>query len=315
MKPFKVAFQMDPLNKISQKTDSTLMLMVEAYYRGFKLFHYQPKDLFLENNKVKAFGYFFKIEKKGTKYLFKKSNEQSIDLENFNVILIRQDPPFDLNYITSTYFLEKLNKKVLIVNNPSSIRNHPEKLSMFEFKKYIINTLVSSDIQNILKFHRKNKISIIKPLYGNGGEGIQKISNNICESKRIINTTLKKYKYPLICQKFIKDIKFGDRRIIFINSNYEGSVARIPKKNSIKANFHAGGIAKKTGLVFRDKKIISAVSKFLKKNDIFFAGIDIIGNYLTEINITSPTGIQEINRLNNFKLEKIFWNKIQIKIK
>ena len=125
--------------------------------------------------------------------------------------------------------------------------------------------------------------------------------------------TLKKYKYPLICQKFIKDIKFGDRRIIFINGKYEGSVARIPKKNSIKANFHAGGIAKKTGLVFRDKKILNAVSKFLKKNDIFFAGIDIIGNYLTEINITSPTGIQEINRLNNLRLEKIFWDKIQKK--
>ena len=250
MKLFKIAFQMDPLKNINQKTDSTLMLMFEAHLRGFKLFHYQPKDLYLENNKVKASGYFFTIKKSGSKYLFKRKTAQHIDLENFNVVLIRQDPPFDLNYITSTYFLEKLSNKVLVINKPNSIRNHPEKLSMFEFKQYIVNTLISSDVKNILKFHKKNKISIIKPLYGNGGEGIQKISNNISKSRRIINTTLKKYKYPLICQKFIKDIKFGDRRIIFINGNYEGSVARIPKKNSIKANFHAGGIAKKNWISF-----------------------------------------------------------------
>ena len=252
MKLFKIAFQMDPLRNINQKTDSTLMLMFEAHLRGFKLFHYQPKDLYLENNKVKAFGYFFTIKKNGSKYFFKSKTAQHIDLENFKVI-------------TSTYFLEKLSNKVLVINKPNSIRNHPEKLSMFEFKQYIVNTLISSDVKNILKFHKKNKISIIKPLYGNGGEGIQKISNNISKSRKIINTTLKKYKYPLICQKFIKDIKFGDRRIIFINGNYEGSVARMPKKNSIKANFHAGGIAKKTGLVFRDRKIIKSVSKFLKK--------------------------------------------------
>jgi len=159
-----------------------------------------------------------------------------------------------------------------------------------------------------------NRISIIKPLYSNGGEGIEKLDSNLMRSKTLINSLLKKYQMPIVVQKFIKDISSGDRRIILIDGEYAGSVARIPAKNSIKANFHAGGVAKKTGLVFRDKQICKTLSPYLKKNGLFFVGIDVIGNYLTEINITSPTGIQEINRLNKTNLEKLFWDKVEKKL-
>ena len=312
-KHFNIAFQMDPWSTINPKADSTYMLALEAQKRGFKLFYYSPNNLSLDYGIVKAKGNFFSLHP-GKKKFFQLQKTKVINLDLMQVVLVRQDPPFNMNYITATYILENLTKKTLVINNPTHIRNYPEKLSMFAFKKIIPQTLVSSNIDEILQAHKKNKISIIKPLYGNGGEGIEKLDSNPKKNKNIIQKLLNTYKLPIIIQKYIKEIKLGDRRIILIDGEYVGSVARIPAKNSIKANFHAGGTAKKTNLVFRDKKICKTIGPFLKKNGLFFAGIDIIGNYLTEINVTSPTGIQEINRLNKTNIEKIFWDKIQRKI-
>jgi len=312
-KHFNIAFQMDPWSTINPKADSTYMLALEAQKRGFKLFYYSPNNLSLDYGIVKAKGNFFSLHP-GKKKFFQLQKTKVINLDLMQVVLVRQDPPFNMNYITATYILENLTKKTLVINNPTHIRNYPEKLSMFAFKKIIPQTLVSSNVDEILQAHKKNKISIIKPLYGNGGEGIEKLDSNPKKNKNIIQKLLNTYKLPIIIQKYIKEIKLGDRRIILIDGEYVGSVARIPAKNSIKANFHAGGTAKKTNLVFRDKKICKTIGPFLKKNGLFFAGIDIIGNYLTEINVTSPTGIQEINRLNKTNIEKIFWDKIQRKI-
>ena len=313
-KLFNIAIQMDPWSTINPKGDSTYSLALEAQKRGNKLFCYSPNNLSLENNKVNAKGNFFTLNPNKTKFFsFKKITK--INLNSMDVVLVRQDPPFNMNYITATYLLEKLSDKVLVINNPKHIRDYPEKLSMFDFEKIIPPTLVSGNLQEILQFNKKNKISIIKPLYGNGGEGIEKIDSNKARSKKLVNNLLKKYKLPIIVQKFIKEISLGDRRIILIDGEYVGSVARIPAKNSIKANFHAGGSAKKTNLVFRDKKICNLLKPFLKKKGLFFVGIDTIGNYLTEINVTSPTGIQEINQLNNIKIEELFWNKIEKKLK
>ena len=312
-KHFNIAFQMDPWSTINPKADSTYMLALEAQKRGFKLFYYSPNNLSLDYGIVKAKGNFFSLHP-GKKKFFQLQKTKVINLDLMQVVLVRQDPPFNMNYITATYILENLTKKTLVINNPTHIRNYPEKLSMFAFKKIIPQTLVSSNVDEILQAHKKNKISIIKPLYGNGGEGIEKLDSNSKKNKNIIQKLLNTYKLPIIIQKYIKEIKLGDRRIILIDGEYVGSVARIPAKNSIKANFHAGGTAKKTNLVFRDKEICKTIGPFLKKNGLFFAGIDIIGNYLTEINVTSPTGIQEINRLNKTNIEKIFWDKIQRKI-
>jgi glutathione synthase len=313
-KHFNVAFQMDPWNIINPKADSTYMLALEAQQRGYKLFYYSPKDLSLDNGIVKAKGNYFSLHPDKKKF-FQLQKTKVVHLNSMQVVLVRQDPPFNMTYITATYILENLPKKILVINNPTHIRNYPEKLSMFEFKNIIPKTLVSSNIDEILHAHQKNKISIVKPLYGNGGEGIEKLESNQAKNKVIVQKLLNKYQLPIIIQKYIKEINLGDRRIILIDGEYVGSVARIPAKNSIKANFHAGGTAKQTDLVFRDKKICKMLKPFLKKHGLFFAGIDIIGNYLTEINVTSPTGIQEINRLNKVNIEKIFWDKVRKKIK
>ena len=305
---------MDPWSKIKPKTDSTFIIALEAQQRGYQLFSYVPENLSLENGTVTAIANKFSLHPQKKKF-FTLKKEEKIKLDSFDVVLVRQDPPFNMNYITATYMLEQLSKKTLVLNNPKHIRDYPEKLSMFAFKKIIPPTLISSNINDILSFHKKNKFSIIKPLYGNGGEGIEKIDSNLSRSKKLIQKLLIKYKLPIVVQKFIKEISLGDRRIMLIDGDYVGSIARIPAKNSIKANLHAGGTAKKTGLVFRDKKICKLLKPFLKKNNLFFAGVDAIGNYLTEINVTSPTGIPEINKLSNVNIEKIFWDKIEKKLK
>ena len=313
-KHFKIAIQMDPLESINIKSDSTYILALEAQKRGYQLFHYLPENLIYENGRVSALGNVFKLFP-NKKIFFKKYQTQKIFLDDYDVILVRQDPPFNMSYITATYLLEKISNKTLILNNPKSIRDNPEKLSMFNFKSVIPPTLISKNIEQCFNFQKKYKKTIIKPLYGNGGEGISKLEGiNVVLKKKILKL-INKYKQPIVIQKYLSEIKEGDRRIILIDGEYVGSVARIPKKGSVTANFHTGGTAKKVGLIRRDKKICNILKPFLKKNKLFFTGIDIIGNYLTEINVTSPTGIQEINRLNGARLEKFFWDRVEKKLR
>ena len=313
-KHFKIAIQMDPLESINIKSDSTYILALEAQKRGHSLFHYLPENLIYENGRVSASGNVFKLFP-NKKIFFKKSKTQKIFLDDCDVILVRQDPPFNMSYITATYLLELVANKTLILNDPKSIRDNPEKLSMFNFKNIIPPTLISKNIEQCFNFQKKYKKTIIKPLYGNGGEGISKLEGTNTLLKRKILKLISRYKQPIVIQKYLKEIKEGDRRIILIDGEYVGSVARIPKKGSVTANFHTGGTAKKVGLVRRDKKICSILKPFLKKKKLFFTGIDVIGNYLTEINVTSPTGIQEINKLNRVKLEEFFWDRVEKKLR
>jgi glutathione synthase len=313
-KHFKIAIQMDPLESINIKSDSTYVLALEAQKRGYGLFHYLPENLIYENGRVSALGNVFKLFS-NKKIFFKKSKTQKIFLDDYDVVLVRQDPPFNMSYITATYLLEMVSNKTLILNDPKSIRDNPEKLSMFNFKNIIPPTLVSKNIEQCFNFQKKYKKTIIKPLYGNGGEGISKLEGTNNLLKRKILKLISRYKQPIVIQKYLKEIKEGDRRIILIDGEYAGSVARIPKKGSVTANFHTGGTAKKVGLVRKDKKICNILKPFLKKNKLFFTGIDVIGNYLTEINVTSPTGIQEINRLNGVRLEKFFWDRVEKKLR
>ena len=313
-KHFKIAIQMDPLESINIKSDSTYILALEAQKRGYRLFHYLPENLIYEHGRVSALGNIFKLFP-DKKIFFKKSKTQKIFLDDCDVVLVRQDPPFNMSYITATYLLEMVSNKTLILNDPKSIRDNPEKLSMFNFKNIIPPTLISKNIEQCFNFQKKYKKTIIKPLYGNGGEGISKLEGTSVVLKRKILKLINRYKQPIVMQKYLSEIKEGDRRIILIDGEYAGSVARIPKKGSVTANFHTGGTAKKVGLVRRDKKICNILKPFLKKNKLFFTGIDVIGNYLTEINVTSPTGIQEINRLNGARLEKFFWDRVEKKLR
>ena len=313
-KHFKIAIQMDPLESINIKSDSTYILALEAQKRGYGLFHYLPENLIYENGRVSALGNVFKLFP-NKKIFFKKSKTQKIFLDDYDVVLVRQDPPFNMSYITATYLLEMVSNKTLILNDPKSIRDNPEKLSMLNFKNIIPPTLISKNTEQCFNFQKKYKKTIIKPLYGNGGEGISKLEGTSVVLKRKILKLINRYKQPIVMQKYLSEIKEGDRRIILIDGEYAGSVARIPKKGSVTANFHTGGTAKKVGLVRRDKKICNILKPFLKKNKLFFTGIDVIGNYLTEINVTSPTGIQEINRLNGARLEKFFWDRVEKKLR
>ena len=228
---------------------------------------------------------------------------------------MRQDPPFDMSYITATYILEKIATQTLVLNNPFHVRNAPEKIFVTEFSEFMPETLITRDINEIIKFKKKNKNIIIKPLYGNGGEGVFFIKNDDTNFNVILENFLNLNNEQFIVQNYIPEVKKGDKRIILIDGEVVGAINRIPAKNENRSNMHVGGKPIKTSLNKNDKLICEAIAPHLKAKGLFFVGIDVIGNYLTEINVTSPTGIREINRLNRTKVEKTFWDKVLKKLK
>ena len=278
--------------------------------RGIECFYNVPNWVYADvnrKNKIKAHIFRIFLKDNGT-LTYDIKNKINVDLENFSAIFIRQDPPYDMKYISNTYLLEKL-KKPMVINNPSELRNFPEKHIMMNFPDLTPSTIISSDVEVLIKFIEKNNEVILKPAYGNGGLGIVKVD----ASKRNLTNFLSKYinqfsNNPIIAQRFLKNYIRGDKRVILINGNVKGSVLRVPKKNSIKSNFHAGGSAVKTSLNKKEKLICQKIKNFLINKKLYFVGIDIIDGFLTEINITSPTGIQEINRLDGVNIEKSIIN-------
>ena len=307
----QIAIQMDKIELIDFNFDTSFLIGYEAQLRQYKIFYYNPNDLIIKNGDVQASGYYLRLNLDKNDYFKYTSDKITVDLKNFNFIFLRQDPPFDMNYITSTYILDLLPKSTKVINNPTAVRNATEKLFTFNFKEFMPPTIVTKKIHEINKFLDNVGEIITKPLYGNGGVGIHRFNKS-----NFNPDILKQYlDLPIMVQEYVKEIDRGDRRLIIIDGEYVGSVARIPKEGDIKANFHAGGIPSKTDLVFRDKEIIDIVGPQLRKNNLFFVGIDIIGDYLTEVNVTSPTGIKQINTLNNVNLEKVFWDKLEAKYK
>ena len=307
----QIAIQMDDIESIDYEFDTSFLIAYEAQLRDYKIFYYNPENLFIINNQVYAKGRFLEFKLDKLNYFKYTSPEVTTNLSEFRFIFLRQDPPFNMNYITTTYILDLLSETTKVINNPTSVRNATEKLFTFNFSKFMPPTLVTKDLEHIQNFMETEEEIITKPLYGNGGEGIHKFNKNNFDQD-----ILKKYlDLPIMVQRYIKEIKDGDRRLILIDGEYCGSVARIPEEGNIKANFHAGGLPIKTELVYRDKLIVETLGPELRKNDLFFVGIDIIGDYLTEINVTSPTGIKQINMLNEVNLEKTFWDKLEAKHK
>ena len=309
----KIAIQMDAIERIDLDFDTSFLLAMEAQQRGYEVFYYNPIDLEYDKSVVQAWGYFIELfDQKETYFKYLSEKKELFNLAEVDVVLIRQDPPFDMNYISSTYLLEQLSSSTVVLNNPVSIRNAAEKIYPFQFQKYIPPTIITQKIETIKKFLIENKDIVTKPLYGNGGEGIfrSKIDDSILqgidESKNILDE-------PIMAQKYIPEIVEGDRRIILIDGEYVGSVARIPQPNKLKANFHAGGQPRKTDLIYRDQEICDALRNDLKEKNLFLVGIDTIGNYLTEINVTSPTGLKQVNELNGVNLAKVYWDKLEEK--
>ena len=307
-KKVKVAVQMDKLNKINKDTDSTLALIQEAIKRKFSVFIYNVDNLYFENNELKA------TANKVLSINIQKENFLTLDtpyvinLKNFEFVLIRQDPPFNMQYITATYLLERLPKTCMVLNKPNSIRDCPEKLFVMDFFNLMPPTLISRQKSNIIKFVKKFKKVVIKPIYGNGGSNVFYLNEKDPNLNIIIDSLISE-KEHIIVQKFIKNVKKGDKRILLINGLPVGAVNRIPVNNEIRANLHIGGRAKKTNLTKREKFICNQIKSKLREKGLFFTGIDVIDGYLTEINVTSPTCIREIDTLNKVNISYIYWEE------
>jgi len=303
-----IAIQGDEIKKIDTKTDTTLLLALEAQKRNYKIYYYLTKDITFSNNSVYALTREIKFNKNKKNFYYIK-NFKLLDLSKVRFILMRQNPPFNMDYITATFFLEKISKKTKVINNPFSVRNMPEKIYSIEFLKLMPPTIFTRSIEEIKKFKKKYEKIVIKPTHGYGGKNIIFI-NKILSKIKILNY-LKKHEHVMV-QKFIPEIKNGDKRVFIINGIIKGAIRRIPKKGSIVSNLGQGGKAVKTTLNKKEIQIAKIVAKSLKKNNIVFAGIDLIGNYLTgDINITSPTGLKNFKDLTGKNLAIDFWNYLE----
>ncbi|MCW2244638.1 glutathione synthase [Azospirillum fermentarium] len=308
-----VAFQMDPIESINIDTDSSFMMALEAQRRGYRLLHYHPRDLSLKGNVLYARVREMAVErKKGAHY--RMGEPAVIDLSTVDVILMRQDPPFDMAYITATHMLEHVQPKVLVLNDPKNVRNAPEKLFVTHFPDLMPPTLITSDKQAVLEFRAEHKDIIVKPLFGNGGAGVFHLKPDDENLGSLLETFTQLYREPVIVQRYLPEIRQGDKRIILIDGEPAGAVSRMPQDGEARANFHAGGSAKKTDLTPREQDICAAIGPVLREQGLVFVGIDVIGDYMTEINVTSPTGIQEINRLNGSALESTLWDAIETRL-
>ena len=301
-----VAIQGNKLSKLNPTTDTSIFLAKEAQRIGLKLFYYEPQNLSIVNNKVIAKGNFVKFT--NNKKFYKILDNKLLDLSTVKYILIRQDPPFNLEYITTTYILDNLNK-VKIINNPSAIRNISEKLYSTKFMKYLPRTIFSSNIKQIKKFLKLNKKIIIKPIHGYSGNNIKLLKGKL-NKKEIVNY-LNKHGH-IMCQKFLPLIKFGDKRVFIINGKVVGAISRVPKKGSFLSNLSKGASAKLIKLTKKELSISKIVAKDLKQNNIYFAGIDFISGKLNgDINVTSPTGLKTFFDLSGINLAKVFWNNLK----
>ena len=307
-----IAIQGDNIKKINPKTDTTLLLALEAQRRGYTIYYYETKNLSYFNKIVYA-------QVKEVKFNQNKKNFYSIkgskilDLSKTKFIFMRQNPPFNMDYITATFLLEKISKKTQVINDPFAVRNMPEKLSSLAFIKYMPATIFTKNFNRIEKFKRKYKKIVIKPTHGYGGKGIFFVNKNT-QKKKILNY-LKANKEVMV-QKFLPQIKYGDKRIFIINGKIKGAIKRVPKAESIISNLSQGGKAFETKISKKEMIIAKKVAAWLKKSKIFFAGIDLISNYLSgDINVTSPTGLKNFKDLTGIDLSVYIWNLLEKKSK
>ena len=305
-----VAIQGDPIQKTNVKTDTTLLLASEAQRRGYTIYYYETKDLTFSNDTVFALSKEVQFNKDKNKFYSIKSLKL-LNLSKTNFILMRQNPPFNMDYITATFLLERLSKKTQIVNNPFAVRNMPEKLYSINFLKLMPPTIFTKNINEIEKFKRKYEKIVIKPTHGFGGKNIIFVNKSLPKTK--ITNYIKKHDHVMV-QKFLPQIKHGDKRVFIIGGIIKGAIRRIPKKGSIVSNIGQGGKAVKTTLSNKEFKIANVIAKDLKKRKIILAGIDLISNYLTgDINITSPTGLKNFEDLTGKNLAIDFWNYLEKK--
>lgn len=305
-----VAIQMDPIESIDIDGDSTFVLALEAQKRGHRLYHYLPQDLVFRERSVRALARPLSVRRvKGDHFVL--GAEENLDLGAVDVVLMRQDPPFDMAYITATHLLEHIHPRTLVVNDPVHVRNAPEKLFVTHFPELMPPTLITSRVSEIAAFRAEFRDIIVKPLFGNGGAAVFHIPPGDENLAALLEMFTERSREPVMVQAYLPEVRAGDKRIILVDGHAAGAVLRVPKAGEARSNLHVGGRAARTMLTRREHDICEAIGPALRERGLIFVGIDVIGDYLTEINVTSPTGVQEIDRFDGGCLEALIWDAIE----
>lgn len=312
--PLKVAIQMDPIGPIDIDADSTFRIAEEAQVRGHELFYYTPDMLAYQEGRVTARGWPLTVRREKGNH-FSLGQMQEIDLgADVDVLWLRQDPPFDMGYITTTHILDRIHPDTLVVNDPFWVRNYPEKLMVLDFPDLTPPTTIARDLETLKAFKHKHGDIILKPLYGNGGAGVFRLDPN----DRNLNSLHELFsginREPLIAQKFLPDVSAGDKRVILVDGEPVGAINRVPASGETRSNMHVGGRPEKVALSDRDREICARIGPLLREKGQIFVGIDVIGGWLTEINVTSPTGIQELERFDGINVAETIWQAIEARL-
>ena len=308
--PFAVAIQMDPIERIDIAGDSTFALALEAQGRGHTLLYYDPRDLTFRDGLVTARCRPLAVRDTRGDH-FTLGDASTIALSDADVVLMRQDPPFDMAYITATHILERIHPQTLVVNDPFHVRNAPEKLFVTLFKDLMPPTLITSDREEIKSFRAEHRDIILKPLYGNGGAGVFRVKDDDENLGAMLEMFTVFYREPVIVQRYVPEVREGDKRILLVDGDFAGAINRVPAHGEARSNMHVGGRPEATELTERDAEICKSIGPELKARGLIFAGIDVIGSYLTEINVTSPTGIREVQRFGGPDVAALVWDAIE----
>ena len=311
--PLKVAVQMDPIDKIDIAGDSTFAMMLEAQARGHTLFYYTPFQLSLDGSMLRARGHDVTVADKVGAHCTLEP-ERSVDLATMDVVLLRQDPPFDMSYITNTHLLERIHPKTLVVNDPVHVRNAPEKVWVLDFLDLMPPTLVTRSLEDVQAFRAEHKDIILKPLYGNGGASVFRIAPDDTNLGSLVELFQTVFREPFMVQRYLPAVRDGDKRIILVNGEVAGAINRVPAKHETRSNLHAGGTAKPAELTKRERDICARLGPELKRRGLIFTGIDVIGNSLTEINVTSPTGIRQVKAFGGADIATLYWDAVEGKV-
>ncbi|HWK33542.1 MAG TPA: glutathione synthase [Hyphomicrobium sp.] len=310
--PLRVACQMDPIDRIDIRGDSTFATLLEAQRRGHELFYYTPPNLSLHGDRLLARGQSLKVEDRiGAHYVL--SDQRVENLADWDVVLLRQDPPFDMAYITTTHLLERIHPKTLVVNDPAEVRNAPEKIFVLDFLDLMPPTVVTRSLEDVQAFRREMGDVILKPLYGNGGAAIFRLGREDTNTASLVELFQTVFREPFMVQQYRPEVKDGDKRIILVDGAFAGAINRVPAAGETRSNLHVGGTARPTELTEREKEICARLGPELKKRGLLFTGIDVIGPYLTEINVTSPTGIRQVKDFGGADIAALIWDAIEQK--
>jgi glutathione synthase len=306
----RVAFQMDPIESINIQGDSTFALMLEAQRRGHTLYYYTPSQLSMLDGVVVAWATPVAVADQAGAH-FQLGKPERLDLASCDVVHLRQDPPFDMGYITTTHLLERLTPRVLVVNDPASVRNAPEKLFVTLFPELMPPTLITRSLDDIRAFRAEHQDIILKPLYGNGGAAVFRMQLGDTNLGALYELFAATFREPFVVQRYLPDVRSGDKRIILVDGKLAGAINRVPSADETRSNMHVGGRPEATEITEREREICARIGPELKRRGLIFTGIDVIGGYLTEINVTSPTGIREVKRFGGPDIAALIWDAIE----